>query len=157
MLYRKCLQESYGILRNPQQVGYLSVLGMSSLVNIVQLNNWLRLLAQKTMLSRYNPLVCRRLCTVFSETRSTKSVKLSNFKWSANDVSRKFQGCKTSDHFIEKYLELFGDAAGEQSTDATTNSQPSKKRIKLSKANNQSHKVLMPVSRNRELQTEEGD
>lgn len=96
---------------------------------------------------------------VFSDTKSTKSVKLNNFKWSANDVSRKFQGCKTFDHFIKKYLELFGNAAGEQSrsTDVSTNPEPPKKRVKLSKPTTQSHKVLMPASRSQDSHTEEGD
>ena len=92
---------------------------------------------------------------VFSEINGRpKSMKLSNFNWSANDVSRKFQGSKTLDNFIAKYLELFGDA-GEQSADVASDTQPPKKRVKLS---TQSHKALLPASRNRELlQAQGGD
>ena len=78
---------------------------------------------------------------MFSEiSRRLKSMKLSNFKWSVNDVSRKFQ------HWII-LSQVFGDK--EQSTAAAaSSSEPPLKRVKLSKPNTQSHKALMPASRN---------
>lgn len=98
---------------------------------------------------------------VFSETGGQpKSMKLNNFNWSANDLSRKFQGSKSADHFIAKFLELFGNtgdqSTGDQSTEAVTSAQPPKKRARLSV---QSHKALMPATRKsgEPLQANEGD
>ena len=97
---------------------------------------------------------------VFSEVDvRPKSMKLSSFNWSANDVSRKFQGSRTLSNFIAKYYELFGDARepGDTAVErATSESQPPKKRVKTSKST-QSHKALMPVTRSTAIRDDEED
>ena len=78
-------------------------------------------------------------------------MNLKHFDWSANDLSRKFQGSKTQERFIEKFLELLGDQSSRDEAMSTSDevviSQPPKKRVKVSGKVAQSHQALMPVSR----------
>ena len=89
---------------------------------------------------------------IFADTSKPRLLKLSNFSWDANEISRKFQGCKTPERFIATFNELF--TTGEVTRDLLDNEEgscpgalqpPSKKRLR----------VTMPASRQARMESEE--
>ena len=50
---------------------------------------------------------------VYFTKTNAKLLNLNNFRWNANDLSRKFQGSNTTEGFIAIFEEIFGQQASE--------------------------------------------
>jgi len=104
------------------------------------------------------------LQVIFADTSKPRLLKLSNFSWDANEISGKFQGCKTTERFIATFKELFTSSEIAQDVLATDNEEesgalqpPCKKRAKITMPASRQARMESQVNRNGSLLQEDCD